>query len=58
MDVPSSAEEQWGYATLANTYRPLATRTNNGDEPAEWEASTQLTEFAETDSPSDASTAA
>jgi hypothetical protein len=46
------------YAALANTYRPLATRTNSGDGPTEWEASTQLTEFAETVSPSDVSTAA
>ncbi len=42
----------------AKAYLPLATLTNSGDVPAEWEASTQLTEFAETLSPSDASTAA
>jgi hypothetical protein len=42
----------------AKAYLPLATRTNSGDVPTEWEASTQLTEFAETLSPSDASTAA
>jgi hypothetical protein len=46
------------YAASAKTYLPLATRTNSGNGPTEWEASTQLTEFAETVSPSAASTAA
>jgi hypothetical protein len=47
-----------GAAVCADTYRPLATRTNSGDGPAEWEASTQLTESPDTVSPSSASTAA
>jgi hypothetical protein len=34
---------------------PLVIQTNSRDGPAEREASTQLTEFAETASPSDAS---
>lgn len=46
------------YGVLANTYRPRATRTNNGDGPTEWDESTQLTESFETFSPIRASTAA
>jgi hypothetical protein len=40
------------------TYRLRPTRTNSGAGPLAWEASTRLTEFAETGSPSYASTAA
>lgn len=46
------------YATFANTYRPLAIRTNRGDEPEALDAKAVLTEDQPTGSPSNASTAA
>jgi hypothetical protein len=58
VDPPGGKAPGGSYRILANTYRPRATRTNNGDGPVEWDASTQLTESFDTVSPTIASTAA